>query len=54
MTTQRIQIAIRADAEQVFGALTDGKQTPAYHYGFEAEFGLAARRPYRYRRAAPT
>ncbi|MFB9385694.1 SRPBCC domain-containing protein [Pseudonocardia petroleophila] len=47
-TTQKIQIAIRADAAQVFDALTDGKQTPAYYYGFEAEFDLAAGRPYRY------
>lgn len=47
-TTQKIQIAVRADAEQVFGALTDGQQTPAYYYGFEAEFDLAAGRPYRY------
>lgn len=51
MTTQRIQIAVRADAGQVFGALTDGKQTPAYYYGFEADYGdLAAGRPYRYLR----
>lgn len=48
MNTQRIQIAIQADAEQVFGALTDGKQTPAYYYGFEADYDLAAGRPYRY------
>lgn len=47
-TTQKIQIAIRADAGQVFDALTDGKQTPAYYYGFEAEFDLEAGRPYRY------
>ncbi|GAA2563977.1 SRPBCC domain-containing protein [Pseudonocardia hydrocarbonoxydans] len=48
MTTQMIRIAIRADAEQVFAALTDGKQTPAYYYGFEAEFDLGAGRLYRY------
>lgn len=48
MTTQKIQIVIRADAQQVFDALTDGRQTPAYYYGFEAEFDLAAGRSYRY------
>lgn len=44
----KIQIAIRAGAEQVWDALTDGTITPAYYYGFEAEFDLAAGRPYRY------
>jgi uncharacterized protein YndB with AHSA1/START domain len=48
MTTQRIQIAIKADAEQVFDALTNGKLTPAYYYGFEADYDLAAGSPYRY------
>lgn len=48
MTTQKIQIVIRADAQQVFDALTDGRQTQAYCYGFEAEFDLAAGRSYRY------
>lgn len=48
MRTQKIQIAIKADAEQVWDALTDGKTTPAYYYGFEAEFDLTAGRPYRY------
>lgn len=44
----RIRIAIRADAEQVFDALTNGKITPAYYYGFEADYDLAPGRPYRY------
>lgn len=48
MTTQKIQVAIQADAEQVFDALTNGKLTPAYYYGFEAEFDLEPGRPYRY------
>lgn len=48
MTTQKIQIAIRADAEQVFDALTDGTRTPAYYYGFAADYDLAPGRPYRY------
>lgn len=48
MTTQRIQIAIKAGAEQVFDALTNGKITPAYYYGFEADYDLAPGRPYRY------
>ncbi len=48
MTPQKIQIAIRADAEQVFDALTNGKITPAYYYGFEADYDLAPGRPYRY------
>lgn len=44
----KIQIAVRADAEQVWDALTNGTITPAYYYGFEAEFDLTAGRPYRY------
>lgn len=46
MSTTRI--AIRAEAEQVFDALTDGATTPAYYYGFTAEYDLAPGRPYRY------
>ena len=42
------QIAIRAEAKQVFDALTDGATTPAYYYGFTAEYDLAPGRPYRY------
>lgn len=44
----KIQIAVKAEAEQVWDALTNGKVTPAYYYGFEAEFDLAAGRAYRY------
>lgn len=48
MTTQRIQLAIKATPEQVWDALTDGKVTPAYYVGFEADFDLQAGEPYRY------
>ncbi len=39
MTTQNIQIAIKATPEQVWTALTDGNITPAYYIGFTAEYG---------------
>lgn len=49
MTTQTISTAIRATPAQVWQALTDGAVTPAYYYGFRAEFGdLTAGAPYRY------
>lgn len=48
MTTQKIQLAIRATPEQVWNALTDGAVTPAYYYGFAADFDLRPGRPYRY------
>lgn len=48
MTTQKIQIAIKATPEQVWNALTDGSVTPAYYIGFTAEFDLTAGAPYRY------
>ncbi len=48
MTTQKIQIAIKATPEQVWDALTNGKITPAYYIGFEAQFELEVGRPYRY------
>ncbi len=48
MSTQKIQIAIKATPEQVWDALTDGTVTPAYYVGFAADFDLAAGRPYRY------
>jgi uncharacterized protein YndB with AHSA1/START domain len=48
MATQKIQVAIKADAEQVFDALTNGTITPAYYYGFEADYDLEPGRPYRY------
>jgi len=47
-TTQKIQTANRATPEQVWHALTDGSITPAYYYGFAAEFNLTAGEPYRY------
>lgn len=47
-TTQKIQLAIRATPEQVWGALTDGAVTPAYYLGFEAHYDLTAGAPYRY------
>jgi uncharacterized protein YndB with AHSA1/START domain len=48
MTTQKIQIAIRATPEEIWDALTNGKVTPAYYLGFEAGFDLEAGQPYRY------
>lgn len=48
MTTQKIQIAIRATPDRVWDGLVDGKVTPAYYYGFEADYDLAPGRPYRY------
>lgn len=38
-TTQRIQVAVAAEPEQVWHALTDGATTPAYYYGFSADYG---------------
>jgi uncharacterized protein YndB with AHSA1/START domain len=48
MTTQKIQLAIRATPERVWDALTNGKVTPAYYLGFEADFDLEPGKPYRY------
>lgn len=48
MTTQKIQLAIKATPAQVWQALTDGDTTPAYYLGFRAEYDLQAGRPYRY------
>ena len=48
MTTQKIQIAIKAGPEQVWSALTDGNVTPAYYIGFSAEFDLTEGAAYRY------
>lgn len=49
MTTQTISTAVRATPAEVWQALTDGAVTPAYYYGFRAEYGdLAAGTPYRY------
>jgi uncharacterized protein YndB with AHSA1/START domain len=43
-----ISLAIRAEADDVWNALTDGAVTPAYYYGFSAEFPAIAGEPYRY------
>ncbi len=44
----RIGIAVRADADAVWNALTDGAVTPAYYYGFTAEIPQEAGQDYRY------
>ena len=43
MTTQKIQLAIKADPAEVWAAITDGAITPAYYYGFEAHYGDVTR-----------
>jgi uncharacterized protein YndB with AHSA1/START domain len=48
MTTQKIQLAIKATPEQVWTALTDGSVTPSYYLGFAADYDLVAGAPYRY------
>lgn len=48
MDNRTIQIAVKATPDRVWEALTNGKITPAYYYGFEAEFDLTAGAPYRY------
>lgn len=48
-TRQRIQVAVAADPDQVWHALTDGASTPAYYYGFVADYGdLSEGSSYRY------
>lgn len=48
-TTQKIQLAIRATAEQVWNALVDGAVTPAYYFGYTAEYpDLTPGAEYRY------
>jgi len=44
----RIVLAVRADADAVWNALTDGAVTPACYYGFSAEIPLEAGSAYRY------
>ncbi len=46
--TQHLQVAVRATPERVWSALTDGDITPAYYYGFRAEYDLTAGAAYRY------
>ena len=48
MTTQKIQIAIKADPAQVWAAVTDPTITPAYYYGFEARYDLTPGAAYAY------
>jgi uncharacterized protein YndB with AHSA1/START domain len=48
VTSQHIQIAIKATPEQVWDALTDPGTTPAYYVGFAAHFDLAPGGSYRY------
>ncbi len=48
MPTQKIQLAIKASPAQVWAALTDANISPAYYYGFEAHYDLAAGEPYSY------
>ncbi len=48
MTTQKIQLAIKASPAEVWAAITDPTITPAYYYGFEARFDLASGAPYSY------
>ena len=40
-----IQTAIRAEPARVWEALTDGAITPAYYYGFTADYRLEAGAP---------
>ncbi|AZC13261.1 SRPBCC domain-containing protein [Microbacterium sp. ABRD28] len=48
MSTQKIQLAIKAPAGKVWRALTDPAISPAYYYGFEARFPTTAGEPYSY------
>lgn len=48
MTTQHIQLAIKATPDEVWNALVDGSITPAYYVGFEANFELTEGAPYSY------
>lgn len=43
-----ISLAIRAEAATIWAALTDGAVTPAYYYGFSAEYPASPAQPYRY------
>ena len=48
MTTQKIQLAIKASPAEVWAALTDPAISPAYYYGFEAHVDLTVGAPYSY------
>lgn len=47
-TVQHVQVAIKATHQDVWNALVDGDVTPAYYYGFRAEYDLTPGSPYRY------
>lgn len=47
-TTKKIQLAIRATPEEIWGALTDAAATPAYYMGFVGDFDLTPGAGYRY------
>ncbi|MFE1644172.1 SRPBCC domain-containing protein [Microbacterium sp. P01] len=48
MTTQKIQLAIKAAPEEVWRALTSAEVSPAYYYGFEAHYDLTEGAAYSY------
>lgn len=48
MTTQKIQLAIKASPAEVWAALTDPAISPAYYYGFEAHIDAAPGAAYSY------
>lgn len=48
MTSQKIQLAIKATPEEVWAALTDPAITPVYYYGFEAHYDLTPGAAYSY------
>jgi uncharacterized protein YndB with AHSA1/START domain len=48
MTTQKIQLAIKATPSEIWAALTDPSITPAYYYGFEANYDLVPGAQYSY------
>lgn len=48
MTTQKIQLAIKASPAEVWAALTDSAISPAYYYGFEAHYDLTPGASYSY------
>jgi uncharacterized protein YndB with AHSA1/START domain len=48
MSTITIHQAIRADADVIWQSLVDGRTTPAYYVGFEADFDLTPGATYRY------
>lgn len=47
-TPVTVSLAVKADPEAIWSALTDGEITPAYYYGFAIESDLTAGSEYRY------